>query len=109
MGVLAAGDGLPLPGTPIPFSAQHAPKRFSPISQTWSVPSAASAGPLREPLPCNLLGGRWQNLPRRYLERFGQLPHGPQRDRATGFDPLVVPEAEAKAHHVLLSEVAGFP
>ena len=63
-------------------------------------------GPRRSGL---LLRRRRQDLPRWHLERLGQLPHGPQRDRPTRFDALVVPQAKAKLHHVLLGEVASFP
>ncbi len=37
----------------------------------------------------------------------GELPQSPKRDRATRLDALVVPEAEAALHHVLLREAAS--
>ena len=50
-----------------------------------------------------------QDLARLHLERLGQFPHGAKGDRAARFDALVVPEAEAKVHHVFLGETAGLP
>ncbi len=57
------------------------------------------------PLRC----GPRQDLPRLHLERLGQFPHGAKGDRAARFDPLVVPKAEPKVHHVFLREGAGLP
>ena len=48
-----------------------------------------------------------QDFSRLHLERLGQFPHGAKGDRAARFDALVVPEAEAKIHHVFLRETAG--
>ena len=63
--------------------------------------------PARCPFGSPLLGSRGQDIPRLHLERLGQFPNGANGDRSARFDALVVPEAEAKIHHVFLSETAG--
>jgi len=65
--------------------------------------------PARCPLGSSVLGLRGQDLARLYLERLGQFPNGAKGDGAAGFDALIVPEAEAKVHHVLLCEGASLP
>ena len=62
--------------------------------------SAVAAGPLRS--------ASGQYLAWLHLEGLGQLPHSAKGDGATGFDTLVVPEAETKVHHVFLCEGASF-
>ena len=75
-------------------------------------PAARGCGPRRPSRSHREAGGtlrrrRGQDLAGLHLERLGQLPHGPKGDRAARFDALVVPEAEAKVHHVFLCETAG--
>jgi len=43
------------------------------------------------------------------LNALASFPNGAKGDGAAGFDALIVPEAEAKVHHVLLCEGASLP